>query len=57
MAERGRPKTDNPRNRRLSIRLTESEYQEIDDKAKEIGLAKTDLVLAGVRLMESDNKK
>lgn len=57
MAERGRPRTDNPRNRRLSIRLTESEYKEIDDKAKETGMAKTDLVLAGIRLMASDNKK
>lgn len=54
MAERGRPKVENPRNRRLSIRLTEGEYKEIDDKAKEMGLAKTDLVLKGIRLLGTE---
>lgn len=57
MAERGRPKVENPRNRRLSIRLTEGEYKEIDDKAKETGLAKTDLVLKGIRLLDAEQQK
>lgn len=47
----GRPPIENPKNRRLSIRLTESEYQEIEDCAKTTGLSKTSLILEGIRLV------
>lgn len=53
----GRPPIENPRNRRLSIRLTESEYQEVEDCARLTGMSKTDLVLDGIRLVREREQK
>lgn len=53
----GRPPIDNPRRRRLSIRLTEAEYEEIEACAKLTGMSKTDLVLQGVRMVRAQIKK
>jgi uncharacterized protein (DUF1778 family) len=53
----GRPPIENPRNRRLSIRLTESKYQEVEDCARLTGMSKTDLVLDGIRLVREREQK
>ena len=53
----GRPPSDNPRNRRLSIRLTESEYEEIEECSRLSGLSKTDAVMKGIRLVKDQIKK
>lgn len=41
----GRPKTENPRNERLNIRLTKEEKEKIQKKAKESGKSLTDYVV------------
>ena len=38
----GRPKTENPRNKRLEIRLTEDELQKINNCSKILGKTRTD---------------
>ena len=44
--EMGRPKSDNPRNERLNIRLTKEEKQIILDNAKKSGLSLTEYVVS-----------
>ena len=53
----GRP-TDNPRNLRLSLRMTADEMKEIDDLAKKLSMTKTNMVLKAVALLreQTENK-
>ena len=53
----GRP-TDNPRNLRLSLRMTADEMKEIDDLAKKLSMTKTKMVLKAVALLreQTENK-
>ena len=47
----GRPKSDNPKNRKITIKLTTAEFEEISTIAKEQGLNKSEAILKGVRLL------
>lgn len=53
----GRP-TDNPRNLRLSLRMTADEMKEIDDLAKKLSMTKTNMVLKAVAILreQTENK-
>ena len=53
----GRP-TDNPRNLRLSLRMTADEMKEIDDLAKKLSMTKTNMVLKAEALLreQTENK-
>lgn len=53
----GRP-TDNPRNFRLSLRMTADEMKDIDDLAKKLSMTKTNMVLKAVALLreQTENK-
>ena len=53
----GRP-TENPRNLRLSLRMTADEMKEIDDLAKKLSMTKTNMVLKAVALLreQTENK-
>lgn len=42
----GRPKTENPRNERLNIRLTKDEKEKILADAKKSGMSLTDYVVS-----------
>ncbi|MCF2626257.1 hypothetical protein I6E17_08840 [Fusobacterium perfoetens] len=54
----GRPKTENPRNKRLEIRLTEDELQKINNCSKILGKTRTDTILEGISKLEVElNKK
>ena len=54
----GRPKTENPRNKRLEIRLTEEELEKINYCSKVLGKTKTDTILEGIKKLEVElNKK
>lgn len=49
----GRPKINNPRDKRLTIRVTQSEFEEIGQVAESKHLTKTDVVLKGIELLKS----
>lgn len=53
----GRP-TDNPRNLRLSLRMTADEMKDIDDLAKKLSMTKTNMVLKALALLreQTENK-
>ena len=49
----GRPKINNPRDKKLTIRVTQNEYEEIGKVADSKHLTKTDAVLKGIELLKS----
>lgn len=54
----GRPKTENPRNKRLEIRLTEEELNKINNCSNLLGKTRTDTILEGIKKLEVElNKK
>ena len=52
--ERGRPKAQIPRQKRLDLRLTDFEFKKIARVAKEKNLTKTAAILKGIDLLERD---
>ena len=52
-AKIGRPRINNPRDRKLTIRVTQNEYEEIGQVAETKHLTKTDAVLKGIELLKS----
>ena len=53
----GRPPIENPRSKKLTIRITENELKDIDLCAKSLGISKTDLVMQGIQMVCSEVKK
>ena len=59
----GRPPIDNPKNKKITIRVTQDEIDCIDFCAKQLNISKTDVLLKGVQLVknslkqEKDNQK
>ena len=53
-AKIGRPKSENPKNRRVSIKLTESEFQNLEEVANKKQLSKTQAKLKGIDLLKSE---
>lgn len=49
----GRP-TDNPRNKRLSLRIAKNEMEEIEYCCDKLNLPKIEVVLKGVRLLKQN---
>lgn len=56
MAKMGRPKVENPRDKRVMIRFTEEEYHKLEKYAAEKNLTITEAVRNGVCKM-LDSKK
>ncbi|MGT2832984.1 hypothetical protein [Streptococcus halotolerans] len=50
----GRPKSDNPKNRQLKIKMTEQEFQDLNDLAEKKSMTKTDIVMRGIELVKSE---
>ena len=54
----GRPKTQNPRNVNLNIRITKKEAEEIQECAERLGITRTDAIMNGIHMVkETLNKK
>ena len=49
----GRPKLDNPHNRRLEIRLSEEQFQEICQVAEKNKISRTEAILRGIKLLKN----
>ncbi len=58
-AKLGRPKSDNARNKNLSLRLRQDELELIQECSEKLGLTRTDTIMEGIRRLkvELDNKK
>ena len=47
----GRPRNAIPRNKKLTLQLTEDEYNKIMSCAKQYGLTRTDMIIKAVDLL------
>ena len=52
----GRPPIDNPKNKKITIRVTQDAIDCIDFCAKQLNISKTDVLLKGVRLVKNSLK-
>lgn len=57
MAKMGRPKVDNPMERRITIRFTKEEYQKLDDFAKRGCMTKSEVLKKGLELLYKNSKQ
>ncbi|WP_443686055.1 hypothetical protein, partial [Phascolarctobacterium faecium] len=53
----GRPKTDNPKNIRLEIRLDKKTSEILEKCSSVLNLTKTDVIKQGISLVEKSIKK
>lgn len=53
----GQKLTDNPRNVRLEMRLTQSENEKLNDCAERLNVTKTDVVVKGIDLVSKELNK
>lgn len=56
-AKMGRPKSDNPKNIRLEIRLDKDTNEKLENCSNELNLTKTDVIKKGIDLVEKSIKK
>lgn len=52
----GRPKSDNPRDKKLNIRLTQEELNEIQECADSLDKSRTDTIMYGISLIRGQKK-
>nr|DAS75649.1 MAG TPA: NikA, BACTERIAL CONJUGATION, RELAXASE, DNA [Caudoviricetes sp.] len=57
MKKMGRPKSDNPRNKRLEIKLTESEDLELKKLSEDLKITRTAIILKGIDLVKRELNK
>ena len=58
MSPAGRPKTENPRNVNLNIRLTKSEAETVQECADRLKITRTDAIVRGIyKVKEELDKK
>lgn len=59
MSKIEKQRIQNPKNKRVEIRLTEDESNLIEECSKELNVTKTDVILKGINLVkaEIDKKK
>lgn len=53
----GRPKSDNPRNKSLQLRLTQSELDMIQECANSLNENRTNVIMKGIALLLESIKK
>ena len=51
MSPAGRPKSENPKNVRLEIRLTKTESQLLEECSRELETTKTDVIVKGSEII------
>lgn len=54
MANVGRPKSENPKNRRITIKVTEAEFKKVERVATKKGLSKSEAILKGIDLLDAE---
>ena len=57
MKKMGRPKSDNPRNKRLEIKLTENEDLELKKLSEKHKITRTAIILKGIDLFKKELDK
>lgn len=57
MSSAGRPKSENPKNIRLEIRLTKQENQLLEECATRMNVTKTEVINKGVKLVKDELDK
>ena len=57
MPRTGRPKSDNPKNINLNIRLTKTDADRLQKYADTMQTSRTDVILQGLNLVEVELKK
>ena len=50
----GRTKSDNPKNKQLKIKMTEQDFNNLEELAKKKSMTKTDIVMRGIELVKSE---
>lgn len=50
----GRPKSANPKSKQFKIRMTEKEFQHLENIAEKKNMTKTEVVMRGIELVESE---
>lgn len=53
----GRPKSENPKNKQFKIRMTEQQFQDLENIAKQKSMTKTEVVMRGIELVRSEKTK
>ncbi|HEL1749272.1 TPA: hypothetical protein TZM69_001637 [Streptococcus suis] len=53
----GRPKSENPKNKQIKIRMTEQQFQDLEDVAEQKNMTKTEVVMRGIELVKSEKSK
>nr|DAU78580.1 MAG TPA: Alginate and motility regulator [Caudoviricetes sp.] len=53
----GRPKSENPKSRQFRMRLTEEEFSNLEQVAKQKSMTKTEVVMRGIELVKSEITK
>lgn len=53
----GRPKTENPRNVSLNIRITKKEAEDIKECADKLGITRTDAIMKGIHKVKAELDK
>ena len=53
----GRPKSENPKNKQFKIRMTEKQFKNLENVAKEKNMTKTEVVMRGIELVKSEKTK
>ena len=54
-AKIGRPKSDNPKNRKVTVKMTEAEFQNLEEVSSSLKLTKSQTILKGIDLLKSKN--
>ena len=57
MKKMGRPKSDNPRNKRLEIKLTENEDLELKKLSEKLKITRKAIILKGIDLFKKELDK
>ena len=53
-AKIGRPKSENPKNRKVTVKMTETEFQTLEDVATTRKISKSEAILKGIDLLKSE---
>lgn len=53
----GRPPSENPKVKKLTIRISEKDMKELEETSILLGMSKTDVVLEGIHLLNRSIKK
>ncbi|WFA76423.1 hypothetical protein PFZ59_02890 [Streptococcus suis] len=50
----GRPKSENPKNKQVKVKLTEQELRDLNALAEKKNMTKTEIVMRGIELVKSE---